>query len=94
MDIGERNPAIKDMLKNPLKWELRCPKCSSSCNVKYLLGLAPIMELDVLPHFYCPSHRFVRMEPRPLKSTFHLLSLRLWRVLPRIVGGLRKKAVA
>jgi len=49
--------------KAPLEWKLKCPVCGCSCDVKYVMGLAPLtFSNKTIENFFCPSHRFVRME--------------------------------
>lgn len=90
MSISKKHPMLKAMLEHPLRWELRCPICSSSCNIKYLLGLQPRTELDCLPYFYCPSHRFVGMEPRPVSLHPLILLLILHQSILSVLALLTK----
>ncbi len=65
---------LSDLLENPTRYQLVCPECKSSCNIKYVLGLSPILELEILPHFYCPSHRYVKMEVQEIPIALPKLS--------------------
>lgn len=71
---------LTDIERNPLAWEMRCPKCGSVVNGKYALGLAPILGSSILPYFYCHCTRFQTMEPRPIQLSFwkRMLVFRIW----------------
>lgn len=71
----EKSVATK-VLCTPQHYKLVCPICGCSCNISYFLALAPITELEALPIFYCPQHRYKVMKLEELKEPIVLFSIK------------------